>query len=117
MNMHSPGHSSEASTTASSRSAGTAAIPAEPPGALTVKELLQQAKSGEEVVAVGRVGEEVHGLAAFRLVDATLKACSEMEMPDATVEAGPEAGPDAGADAEPDVVTVPDDAAPDAPAE
>ena len=32
MKMHSPGHSSEASTTASSRSPGTAAIPAEPPG-------------------------------------------------------------------------------------
>ena len=30
--MHSPGHSSEASTTASSRSPGTAAMPADPPG-------------------------------------------------------------------------------------
>ncbi len=55
----------------------------EPPGAVAVKELLSQAKSGEEVVAVGRVGEEVKGLAAFRLVDASLKACNETEMPDA----------------------------------
>ncbi|HMD45752.1 MAG TPA: tRNA (adenine-N1)-methyltransferase [Acidimicrobiales bacterium] len=32
MKMHSPGHSSDASTTASSRSSGTSAIPADPPG-------------------------------------------------------------------------------------
>ena len=32
MKMHSPGHSSEASTTASSRSSGTSAMPADPPG-------------------------------------------------------------------------------------
>ena len=32
MKMHSPGHSSEASTTASSSSSGTSAMPAEPPG-------------------------------------------------------------------------------------
>lgn len=61
----------------------TFVLQAEPPGAQPVKELLQKAKDGEEVVAVGRVGEEVKGRAAFRLVDATLKPCSEMEMPDA----------------------------------
>ncbi|HET6164997.1 MAG TPA: hypothetical protein VFG37_15105 [Planctomycetota bacterium] len=55
----------------------------EPPGAQPVKEVLQKAKDGEEVVAIGRVGEEIKGRAAFRLVDASLKACSEMEMPDA----------------------------------
>jgi hypothetical protein len=55
----------------------------EPPGAQPVKEVLQKAKDGEEVVAVGRVGEEIKGRAAFRLVDASLKPCSEMEMPDA----------------------------------
>jgi hypothetical protein len=58
------------------------ALTSEPPGARPVKELLQKAASGEEVVAVGRVGEEVQGLAAFRLVDASLRACNEMEMPD-----------------------------------
>jgi hypothetical protein len=61
----------------------TFVLQAEPPGAQPVKELLQKAKDGEEVVAVGRVGEEVKGRAAFRLVDASLRACSEMEMPDA----------------------------------
>jgi hypothetical protein len=58
------------------------ALASEPPGARPVKELLQKAANGEEIVAVGRVGEEVQGLASFRLVDASLRACSEMEMPD-----------------------------------
>ncbi len=54
MKMHSPGHSSEASTTASSRSSGTAAMPAEPPGSLlTAPPFLHV---GEAVVEKGEDG-------------------------------------------------------------
>ena len=54
MKMHSPGHSSEASTTASSRSAGTAAMPAEPPGSFMHGAVFLHV--GEAVVEKGEHG-------------------------------------------------------------
>ncbi len=51
MKMHSPGHSSDASTTASSRSSGTSAIPAEPPGSFLMRVAFLHV--GETVVEEG----------------------------------------------------------------
>jgi hypothetical protein len=53
----------------------------EPAGAKSVAEVRRTAKDNDEVVAVGRVGGStdpfVEGAAAFTLVDASLKPCSD----------------------------------------
>ena len=55
----------------------------EPPDAKGVREVRSGAADGEEIVVVGRIGGEVtpwvEGLAAFSIVDTSLKPCSEME--------------------------------------
>jgi hypothetical protein len=55
----------------------------EPAGAQDVKEALDSAQDGDEVVVVGRVGGEmepwVPGLAAFNVADLSLKPCNEIE--------------------------------------
>lgn len=75
------------SESSGSASSGTAVdgskylLAAEPEGALDVKQFLQDAKDGDEVVVVGRVGGEVkpwvEGLAAFNLADLSLVACND----------------------------------------
>jgi hypothetical protein len=57
-------------------------LASEPAGAKSVKDVVASAKSGDEVVVVGRVGEEGHDTAYFALVDSSLHACTEMPMPD-----------------------------------
>jgi hypothetical protein len=55
----------------------------EPAGAKGVKDVRQQAKDGDEVVVVGRIGGDakpwVEGRAAFWIVDPSLKSCKECE--------------------------------------
>jgi hypothetical protein len=58
------------------------ALPGEPAGARSVKEVVAQAKSGDEVVVAGRVGVEGSDRAYFTLVDSSLQACSETAMND-----------------------------------
>ena len=57
-------------------------LASEPAGAKGVKETRQQAKDGDEVVVVGRIGGSVKpftGRAAFTIVDLKYKACSDRE--------------------------------------
>lgn len=71
-----------------SGAAAKSAIPAsfvlasEPAGAKPVKEAVAAAKSGDELVVTGRVGNEGASSAFFTLVDVTVKPCTEMEPPD-----------------------------------
>ncbi|MBI3412002.1 MAG: hypothetical protein HY040_27035 [Planctomycetes bacterium] len=54
----------------------------EPAGAKDVLEVKTQAKNGDEVVIVGRIGGSVKpftGRAAFTIVDMSLKSCSDRE--------------------------------------
>jgi hypothetical protein len=55
----------------------------EPAGAQDVKQALDTAQDGDEVVVVGRVGGDVdpwvQGLAVFNVADLSLKPCSETE--------------------------------------
>jgi hypothetical protein len=57
-------------------------LPDEPVGAQSVIAARQSAQDGEPVVVVGRIGGSEHpwveGRAAFSLVDASLKACSDI---------------------------------------
>lgn len=56
-------------------------LPSEPVSSLPVIAARQSAKQGDSVVVVGRIGGSVNpwidGLAAFTIVDASLKACSD----------------------------------------
>ena len=57
-------------------------LASEPAGAKGVKEIKQQAKDGDEVVVVGRIGGSVQpftGRAAFTIVDLSFKPCNEIE--------------------------------------
>lgn len=58
------------------------ALAAEPPGARPVKDVVREAKSGDEVVVAGRVGVEGSDRAYFTLVDPSLQACSETPLED-----------------------------------
>jgi hypothetical protein len=55
----------------------------EPAGAKAVQVVRQEAKDGDDVVIVGRIGGEtkpwVEGKAAFWIVDASVKSCLQME--------------------------------------
>jgi hypothetical protein len=56
-------------------------LPAEPKDAKGIIELRKEAKDGDEVVAVGKVGGShqplVKGRAAFTVVDLSLKSCDD----------------------------------------
>lgn len=58
------------------------ALTDEPQGSIGIIKALETTKDGDEVVVVGRVGGAkvpwVKGLAAFRIVDASLKSCTEV---------------------------------------
>jgi hypothetical protein len=57
-------------------------LASEPAGAKGVKEMKQQARDGDEVVVIGRIGGSVKpftGRAAFTIVDASFKPCNEKE--------------------------------------
>jgi hypothetical protein len=58
-------------------------LAAEPDGVQNVKDFLQDAQDGDDVVVVGRVGGEVNpwieGLAAFNIADLSLVACDDCE--------------------------------------
>jgi hypothetical protein len=58
-------------------------LSAEPAGAKGVRDVRKEAKDGDEVVVIGRIGGErqpwVEGRAAFRVVDASFKACNERD--------------------------------------
>ncbi|MSQ96853.1 MAG: hypothetical protein EXR98_20185 [Gemmataceae bacterium] len=57
-------------------------LASEPAGAKGVKEIKQQAKDGDEVVVVGRIGGSVKpftGRASFTIVDLSFKPCNEIE--------------------------------------
>jgi hypothetical protein len=58
-------------------------LAAEPAGAKGVRDARNDAKDGDDVVMVGRIGGEkqpwVEGRAAFRVVDAAFKPCNERE--------------------------------------
>jgi hypothetical protein len=58
------------------------ALASEPVNAVALKDVLANSKNGDDIVVVGRVGEAVAGISAFTLVDASLKPCNEMSMPD-----------------------------------
>jgi len=58
------------------------ALAAEPAGAKPVKDVVAAARTGDEVVMVGRVGVEGSDRAYFTLVDPSLKACSETPLKD-----------------------------------
>ncbi len=55
----------------------------EPADAQAVCQVRENATDGDDVVVVGRIGGEknpwVEGIAAFRIADASLKACNEIE--------------------------------------
>ncbi len=57
-------------------------LTSQPADPLEVKELLGQAKDGDEVMVIGRIGGElmpwVEGLAMFNLVDSSLVPCNEI---------------------------------------
>jgi hypothetical protein len=57
-------------------------ITSQPADPLEVKELLGEAKDGDEVVVIGRIGGEkdpwVEGLAMFNIVDTSLIPCNEI---------------------------------------
>lgn len=57
-------------------------LASQPAGSLEVKELLREAKDGDEVVVIGRIGGErdpwVEGLAMFNIVDNSLVPCNEI---------------------------------------
>ena len=78
------GGSSAPSATAASKAALPArlALAAEPAGARPVKEVVRDAKSGDDVVVSGRVGIDGSDRAYFTLVDPSLKACSETPLKD-----------------------------------
>lgn len=60
-------------------------LTSEPASAKGVKEIKQQAKHGDEVVVVGRVGgskEPFTGRAAFTIVDPSFVPCNEKEEPE-----------------------------------
>lgn len=61
-------------------------LPEEPAGAKGVRAARTDAKDGEDVVVVGRIGGErnpwVAGRAAFRVVDAAFKPCNEKDDDD-----------------------------------
>ena len=78
------GGGASAPAAAASRAALPAglALAAEPAGARPVKEVVRDAKSGEDVVLSGRVGIEGSDRAYFTLVDPSLKACSETPLED-----------------------------------
>jgi hypothetical protein len=56
-------------------------LPEEPAGARPVRAVRQEAKDGDDVVIVGRIGGEakpwVEGKAAFWIVDASVKSCKD----------------------------------------
>src|SRR5436853_1418696 len=58
-------------------------LAAEPAGAMSVKDVRQSVKDGEEVVVVGRIGGTVkpwiEGRAGFQIVDSSVTACNEKE--------------------------------------
>jgi len=58
-------------------------LAAEPAGAMSVKDVRQSVKDGEEVVVVGRIGGTVKpwidGRAGFQIVDTSFTPCSEKE--------------------------------------
>ena len=57
-------------------------LASEPTGAKGVKEIKQQAKDGDEIVVVGRIGgspKPFTGRAAFTIMDLSFKTCNEME--------------------------------------
>ena len=81
------GCSQDTSTTPATESASTPAVDGskfllteEPAGAADVIKVREEAKDGDEVVLVGRIGGDenpwVDGRAAFTIVDGSLKACS-----------------------------------------
>ncbi|MFP6751723.1 MAG: hypothetical protein VB855_08605 [Pirellulaceae bacterium] len=57
-------------------------LTSQPADPLEVKELLGQAKDGDQVMVIGRIGGEkdpwVEGLAMFNLVDSSLVPCNEI---------------------------------------
>ena len=57
-------------------------LTSQPADPLEVRELLGQAKDGDEVMVIGRIGGElmpwVEGLAMFNLVDSSLVPCNEI---------------------------------------
>jgi hypothetical protein len=57
-------------------------LTSQPADPLEVKELLSDAKDGDEVMVIGRIGGEkdpwVEGLAMFNLVDTSLTPCNEI---------------------------------------
>ena len=57
-------------------------LTSQPVDSVEVKELLDQAKDGDEVVVIGRIGGEknpwVEGLAMFNIVDNSLVPCNEI---------------------------------------
>lgn len=64
--------------TASATIPASFALASEPEGAKPVKEIVASAKSGDDVVAVGRVGIEGTEESYFALVDRSLKPCTDM---------------------------------------
>jgi hypothetical protein len=57
-------------------------LASEPAGAKGVKEIRQQAKDGDEITVVGRIGGSTTpftGSAAFTIVDVSFKPCNEIE--------------------------------------
>ena len=57
-------------------------LTSQPAGSMEVKELLSEAKDGDEVVVIGRIGGEidpwVEGLAMFNIVDNSLVPCNKI---------------------------------------
>ena len=70
-------------TAAPGREGGKYILPTEPANASDVIQTRKEAKDGDSVVVVGRVGGSkeplVKGRAAFTIVDVSLKSCSDME--------------------------------------
>lgn len=52
-----------------------------PDGAVPLLALRKSARNGDEVVATGRVKDFVGGLAAFTMIDSSLRACSDAGDP------------------------------------
>lgn len=80
---------SQSSQTAPESNAGTSTVDAkyimteEPDGAEDVIAVRESAKDGDEILITGRIGGEmkpiVDGLVAFKIVDHSLNACSDIE--------------------------------------
>lgn len=78
----SPAEQAKQGAASTARLPASLALPGEPAGARSVKEVVAGAKAGDEVVVSGRVGVEGSDRAYFTLVDSSLQACSETALND-----------------------------------